>query len=216
MRTQALLTGFVILCASCQVSAQQVTLAGILGSKALMVINNGAPRSFAVGESFGGVKLVVLQGDQAEIDIAGKRRLLRMGEASSSADATAGPPSDGKKIVLTVGSGGHFHADGLINGRSVPLMVDTGATYVSLSEAEATRIGLNYKTGQAARVNTANGIIPSWRIKLDSLRLGDVVVYNVDAMVSSGAMPYVLLGNSFLGRFQMTRNNDQMVLDKRF
>lgn len=216
MRTLTVLTGIVSLCASCHVSAQRVALAGILGSKALIVINSGAPRSFAVGESFGGVKLVVLQSDQAEIDIAGQRRLLRLGEASNSADATAGPPSEGKKIVLTVGSGGHFHADGLINGRSVPLMVDTGATYVSLSEAEATRIGLNYKTGVAARVNTANGIIPSWRIKLDSLRLGDVVVYNIDAMVSSGAMPYVLLGNSFLHRFQMTRNNDQMVLDKRF
>jgi len=94
--------------------------------------------------------------------------------------------------------------------------VDTGATFVSLSVAEAGRIGLDYKAGQAAHVSTANGVIPSWRIKLDSLRLGDVVVYNIDAMVSAGAMPYVLLGNSFLGRFQMTRNNDQMVLDKRF
>jgi aspartyl protease family protein len=41
-------------------------------------------------------------------------------------------------------------------------------------------------------------------------------VYDVDAIVSSGAMPYVLLGNSFLARFQMTRTNDQMVLEKRY
>ena len=46
--------------------------------------------------------------------------------------------------------------------------------------------------------------------------MGDVVVYGVDGVVSAGAMPYVLLGNSFLTHFQMTRTNDQMVLDKRF
>jgi len=65
-------------------------------------------------------------------------------------------------------------------------------------------------------MSTANGVIGSWHIKLASLRVGDVTLYDVDAVVSSGAMPYVLLGNNFLGRFQMNRNNDQMVLDKRY
>jgi aspartyl protease family protein len=55
-----------------------------------------------------------------------------------------------------------------------------------------------------------------WRVKLASVRVGDVVVYDVDSIVSSGSMPYVLLGNSFLSRFQMTRTNDQMTLEKRF
>jgi aspartyl protease family protein len=46
--------------------------------------------------------------------------------------------------------------------------------------------------------------------------VGDVVVYGVEAIVSSGSMPYVLLGNSFLSRFQTTTNNGQMVLEKRY
>lgn len=215
MRICQALTGLVVLSIASNSLAQQVALAGVLGSKALIVINSGTPRSVAVGETVAGVRLVALQGDKAEIDIAGQRRMLRLGEASNSAGGGASS-TEGKKIVLNIGSGGHFYAQGQINGRSVPLMVDTGATFVSLSAAEAGRIGLDYKTGQAAHVSTANGIIPSWRVKLDSMRLGDVVVYNIDAMVSAGAMPYVLLGNSFLGRFQMTRINDQMVLDKRF
>jgi aspartyl protease family protein len=37
----------------------------------------------------------------------------------------------------------------------------------------------------------------------------------VESVVSAGAMPYVLLGNSFLAHFQMTRNNEQMTLEKR-
>ena len=66
------------------------------------------------------------------------------------------------------------------------------------------------------RISTANGVIRGWRLKLASVRIGDVVVHEVDAGVSEGQMPYVLLGNSFLTRFQMTRTNDQMVLVKRY
>ena len=65
-------------------------------------------------------------------------------------------------------------------------------------------------------MSTANGVVPGWRLKLASVRIGDVRVHDVDAVVSSGSMPYVLLGNSFLSRFQMTRSNDQMVLEKRY
>ena len=212
----AVLTGVGALLLTTSVMAQQVTLAGVLGSKALLVVDGGAPRGVAVGESLGTIKLISLQGSQAEVDIAGKRRMLRLGDAASSSAGAAGSASEGRKIVLPAGSGGHFQTTGQINGRSVTLLVDTGATFVSLSEAEAIRIGLNYKSGKAASLSTANGVVPAWRVKLSSLRLGDVVVYEVDAMVLASNMPFVLLGNSFLGRFQMTRNNDQMVLDKRF
>jgi aspartyl protease family protein len=82
--------------------------------------------------------------------------------------------------------------------------------------ADAERVGVNYKAGQPVQMGTANGVVPGWRLKLASLKIGDVVVYDVDAIVSAGAMPYVLLGNSFLARFQMTRTNDQMVLEKRY
>jgi aspartyl protease family protein len=47
------------------------------------------------------------------------------------------------------------------------------------------------------------------------VRIGDVVVYDVQAVISPQSMPYVLLGNTFLNRFQMQRTNDQMTLEKR-
>ena len=52
-------------------------------------------------------------------------------------------------------------------------------------------------------------------MQLDSVRIGDVEIYGVDAVVVPDGMPYVLLGNSFLSRFQMRRDNDQMVLERR-
>lgn len=196
--------------------AQSVALSGMLGGKALVIVDGSAPKSVAVGESYRGVKIISTEGDQATMEIAGKRHMMRVGEAPASVGGTSNVTPGSSRVVMSAGSGGHFFTQGQINGRAVQLMVDTGATMVSLSVADAERVGLNYKAGQAVEMSTANGVIPGWRLKLASVRIGDVVVYDVDAIVSSGAMPYVLLGNSFLTRFQMTRTNDQMVLEKRY
>jgi aspartyl protease family protein len=82
--------------------------------------------------------------------------------------------------------------------------------------SDAQRMGVDYKSGRMVQMSTANGVIPGWVIKLSSVRVGDVSVHGVDAIVSAGSMPHVLLGNSFLTHFQMTRTNDQMVLEKRY
>jgi len=197
-------------------AAQTVALAGMLGGKALVIVDGGAPKTVAAGESHKGVKVVSTQGDAAVVEIGGKRHTLRVGDAPASVGGSGGGDASGKRIVLSAGSGGHFFTSAQINGQAVQVMVDTGATMVALSVAEAQRIGLNYRAGQATQVSTANGVIPAWRIKLGSVRIGDVMVYDVDAAVSAGSMPYVLLGNSYLSRFQMTRTNDEMVLEKRY
>ena len=198
--------------------AQSVALSGMLGGKALVMVDGGAPKTVAAGDSYKGVKIISTQGDVAVVEIAGKRHSLRVGDARSSVGSAGGGAQGGggSKIVLTAGEGGHFFTQGQINGKSTQMVVDTGASMVGLSQADADRMGIAYKTGQSGRVSTANGVIQAWRVKLDSVRVGDVVVYGVDGVVSAGSMPYILLGNSFLGRFQMTRTNDQMVLDKRY
>ena len=194
--------------------AQTVGLAGMLGGRALLIVDGAAPRTVGVGESYKGVKVLSTQGDVAEVDVGGKRQSLRLGDAPSSVGGTANPDV-GTRVVLTAGSGGHFLTQGQINGKSAQMVVDTGATVVALSVAEAQRMGLDYQTGQPVQMSTANGVVAAWRLRLHTVRLGDVTVYDVDAVVSGGAMPYVLLGNSFLSHFQMTRTNEQMVLDKR-
>jgi aspartyl protease family protein len=215
MHTYATLLPLALLCLVGIASAQTVGLAGMLGGKALVIVDGAAPKTVAPGETFRGVKVVSTQGDQAVVEIGGARHSLRVGDAPASVGGGGGG-SGGSKVVLSAGSGGHFFTQGQINGRAVQLVVDTGATAVSLSTADAQRIGINYQSGQPVQMSTANGVIPAWRVKLASVRIGDVVVYDLDAVVSSGAMPYVLLGNSFLSRFQMTRTNEQMVLEKRF
>ena len=196
-------------------SAQSVSMQGMLGNKALLIVDGSAPKTVGPGETHQGVKVVSTSGDQAVIEINGKRHTLRVGEAPASVGgSTVG--ARGTKIVLTAGSGGHFLTQGTINGRTVQFMVDTGATMVGLGAAEAERLGLNYKGGQQGFVSTANGTAPAWRMSLASVRIGDVEVHGVEALVTPQPMPYILLGNSFLTRFQMKRENDQMVLERRF
>lgn len=197
------------------VQAQSVALAGMLGSKALLVINGSSAKTVAAGETHDGVKVISTNGDQAVIEQDGRRSTLRVGEAPvhMSASKSGGK---GNKIVLTVGSGGHFMAAGQINGRAVQFMVDTGATSIAMGAQDAERAGINYKSGQPVMMSTANGNTQGYRVKLDSVRVGDVEVFGVDAVVTPQAMPFMLLGNSFLGRFQMLRDNDQMTLTRKY
>ena len=200
---------------ACGAAAQSVSLQGMLGSKALLIVDGGAPRSVAPGETHQGVKVLATSGDQALVEIKGQKHTLRIGDSQVSVGGS-GIAARGNKIVLTAGSGGHFLSQGTINGKAVHFMVDTGASVIGLGVSEAERVGLNYKAGQRVRMNTANGEAIGWRVKLSSVRVGDVELYDIDAVVGAESMPYVLLGNSFLSRFQMKRDNDQMVLERRF
>jgi len=211
---------FLLLCAAlfacAAASAQSVALQGMLGAKALLIVGGSAPRSVAAGETHQGVKVISTSGDQAVVEIEGKRYTLRVGEAPASVGGNGGAVARGNRIVLTAGSGGHFLTQGAINGQAVNFMVDTGATSVAMGMAEAQRIGLNFRAGKLGYGSTANGNVTVWHVKLASVRIGDVEVYDVDASVLPGGMSYVLLGNSFLTRFQMKRENDQMVLERRY
>ena len=196
-------------------AAQSVSLHGMLGSRALLVVDGGEPRGVAPGDSWQGVKVLSTSGDQAVVEIKGKRHTLRIGDSQVSIGGSG--PNARSRIVLTAGSGGHFLTAGTINGRAVQFMVDTGASMIGLTVSDAERFGVDYKNGQQVRMQTANGVVPGWRVKLASVRIGDVELYDVDAAVGNQPIgPYVLLGNSFLSRFQMRRDNEQMVLERRF
>ena len=202
-----------LLCAA-GAAAQTVSMGGSLGSNALLVID-GKARTVAVGTTVEGIRLVSVTGNEAVVELKGKRVLLRLGDAQVNLGGKASE-GGGKQIVLTAQTGGHFHANGAINGQSVRFMVDTGATLVAMDKYEAERLGLDYKNGRRGMTRTANGDMPVYATKLASVRIGDVMVYDVDAVVSPTPMPYILLGNSFLTRFQMKRENDVMTLDLRY
>ncbi len=199
-------------------AAQSVALRGVLGSKALLVIDGGTPRALAAGDSLQDVRVLQVSGDTAEVEIKGRRQTLRLGEAPISLGgrgAAAGDPALGRRVVLKADNRGHFIERGQINGKTMVYMVDTGASSVAIVRSDAERMGLPFLKGQPVMMRTANGDAQGWSLRLDSVRVGDVEVFGVDAVVAPLAMPYVLLGNSFLAHVQMTRQGSEMVLERR-
>ncbi len=194
-----------------QAAGQSIALAGVLGSKALLVVDGSAPRAVGPGETHQGVKVLSVTRDEATVEVQGVKRLLRLGESP----VALGTSGSGKRITLMADNRGHFVNTGTINGKLMKYMVDTGASTVAIGRPDAQRMGIKFEEGQKVIMSTANGMAQGWRVRLDSVRLGDVEVLGVEAVVMPEGMPFVLLGNSFLTSFQMTRTNDQMVLEKR-
>ncbi len=209
------LLGLTLACIVGSAYAQSVAMTGGMGRKALLVINGGQPKALAAGESHQGVKVINVTPDQTVVEIAGQRQTVALGGAPVSVGGRSGG-SGGTHIVPTAGQGGHFITQGSINGRSTQFVVDTGATMVSMGASEARRLGIDFESGQRMQAHTANGVATGYRISLGTLRIQDVEMHNVDAAVMPMGMPYILLGNSFLSRFQMTQENGTMTLKRRF
>jgi aspartyl protease family protein len=104
---------------------------------------------------------------------------------------------------------GHYHMVLEVNGTPVRFVVDTGATDIVLSAADAARVGID--TGELAFVGaarTANGTVSTARIWLDEVRLGSIADTGVPAVVNGGEMTGSLLGMAYLDRFAEVRIGD--------
>jgi len=110
-----------------------------------------------------------------------------------------------------------FRSKGHINNYSVKFLIDTGASTIAMSSVAAKKLGVKYRSGTAVQASTASGIAKGYAIKLDKVKLGNIIVYNVEAIVLEGSFPSeILLGQSFLSRIHMTRKGNKMKLRKMF
>lgn len=144
-------------------------------------------------------------------DNAGKSETV----VASSATLASAPVESGRNYVLKANDGGHFAGRFRINGKTVDSMIDTGATFVTMSESTARNLGYG---GNELRfryeVVTANGKVKAARVNLKSVEIGTVSVRNVDAMVIRGqGVAQPLIGMSFLKRLSGYRaENDELKL----
>lgn len=207
-----------VLCLGAWMSAanavESVTLHALFKDKAIFLID-GARRVLAKGEvSQEGVRLIATDTttEQAEIEIDGQREVVRLGVVMGGF-----APTTRASVTLWIATGGHFFADGSINGLPVRFLVDTGATTIALSGTEATRLGIDYrKRGRPGYANTAGGVVRTYSLTLDKVELGSIVLFNVEAGIVEGSYPREpLLGMSFLGRLDMKREGDRMELTQR-
>lgn len=121
-----------------------------------------------------------------------------------------------REVTLAAGAGRAYVARVSVNGaRAVPMLVDTGATALVLSDTDARRAGIKVdELSFSAPVQTANGEAMAAPITLDSVALGPIVERNVRALVvRPGALSNSLLGHTFLDRLDSYEvRNGRMVL----
>ncbi|WP_338845699.1 TIGR02281 family clan AA aspartic protease [Massilia sp. W12] len=221
MRTSlSTLCSVLLLSLAAHCNALEIGLAGIFPGKALLVVDGAPPKLYDVGAKLGEqARLVSVERDSVQIEINGKRRTFRMGEHVRSSGIDSGEANSSgvrQKVVLPVGSGGHVYTNVQVNGVSVRMVLDTGATLIALPARDAQRIGLDYRKGRLIQMNTANGANQAYLVKLDSVKIGDLSINAVDASVLESGLDQALLGMSFLNRTNMVRENDKITLEKRF
>ncbi len=191
--------------------ATSVSVMGLFKDKAIVSIDGGKPRTLSAGQTIQGVRLISADSDRANFDVSGSRRTLGMGQSF------AGGTQDSRQTVsLTADARGHFAAAGSLNGYPVTFLVDTGATAIAISAAEARRIGVDYRAGQAMGVQTAAGVVPAWRVKFNTVKVGGIALNQVEGMVVEAGLSMPLLGMSFLNRMEMKRDGQTMTLIQRY
>jgi len=201
--------GLLISGSSC---ALDINVVGLFPGKAVVQVDGGPLQTLSVGQkSREGAMLVSANRDAAIFEVDGERMTVGLGHARMKA-STATPSA-----TMTADERGHFVTNGWVNGIPVRFAVDTGATYISLSASEARRLDIDYRKGRKVVMETGNGNAPGYRIKLDTVKVGDVAVNSVDAVVMEGEDPRIaLLGMSFLNRTNITREGEIMTLTKRY
>ena len=194
-------------------AAADIALVGVIGDKAaVLAVDGGEPKTVKIGQKWNGVTVLAVERGQATVEIDGKRRVLKIGQHYRAADVATTRQS----VTLAADMRGHFFAAGAINGNPVRFLVDTGATAVALPASEAVRLGIDYRKGERALSSTAGGVVPYYRVRLDTVTLGPIELTGVDAAVVEGGLDMVLLGMTFLNRVEMKRDGQSMTLTRRF
>ena len=194
---------FFSLCAQAEVQA-----VGLMPGMAILEVN-GKRVTIKKGQSREGIKLISANSKEAVIIVNGKQETLGLGAS------VVGEYAEAQKTVVRLprGEGGHYFATARINGRSIKMMVDTGATHIALSGDMAKKLGINYKQGTKGRSSTAGGIVNSYRLKLDHIQIGGIKRYNVVAGVIEGSFPSTpLLGMSFLNQVKIHEEGGMLIL----
>ncbi len=197
-------------------SEDEINVVGLSSGKAVVQIGTSQrPRVLHDGENIrSNIRLVKATPETALFEINGKRRSLPIGTSQLSAIGSNFNASS--SVTLVADTRGHFMTAGSINGAIMQFLVDTGATMISIGISDARRIGVNYLAGERGTTRTANGVARVYRVKLDTVKVGDITLTNVDALVHESEMPFVLLGMSFLTRVEMRQAGTDLTLTKRY
>ena len=211
---KVLLLSLPLLLSSGVMAATQVRVVGLFPGAAVLNVD-GQRKLVKVGQvGPGGVVVVSADSRGAVLRVDGVERSYSLSREYSDGFAEA----QKKQLSVAKGIGGHYWIAGSVNGQSIQFLVDTGATSVALNDEHARRLGIDYRViGAPLQVSTASGTARGWRVTLDRVKVGELEVLGVDAVVLEGGSPTeALLGMSFLSRVGWKVEQDALVLESKY
>ncbi len=160
-----------------------------------------------------GVRLLRADSQRAVVVIGDEQRTLTLSTRIHSSYSKA--PK--REVALSKHGGHSYFVNGRINGRSVEMLVDTGATHIAMNSEHARQLGIDYESeGKKGGLSTASGVVQAWYLNLNSVSVAGITVHNVKASVSEGLFPSkVLLGMSYLNHVKLEEKGGLMYLQEK-
>ncbi|MBA1275573.1 retropepsin-like aspartic protease family protein [Stutzerimonas azotifigens] len=194
-------------------AATQVQVVGLFPNAAVVYVD-GQRKLVRAGQTGpGGVQVISADSRGAVLRVDGVERRYELSREYSAGFAA---PSRAQ-MSIAQGAGGHYWVAGSIDSQPVQFLVDTGASSVALNEAQARRLGIDYRVnGKPMVVSTASGTANAWRVHLSSVKIGPLEVLGVEAVVIEGGSPTeALLGMSFLNRVSWREDQGMLRLESK-
>lgn len=192
------------------VLAQDIQVLGLFNNVAILDVD-GKQRKLRVGESTPeGIKLIAADSEKAVLAIKGKQHTYALGQKISASFA-----SDERKGEARIWPrSGLYVIPGSINNQPVQFMIDTGASWVAMNTRMARKLGINYRyEGDPSVAGTAAGNVRVFLVKLQSVKVGEIELTNVEgAVIDSPTADEILLGATFLNRVDLLREGQMMLL----
>lgn len=193
--------------------AADILVLGLFRDMAILRVD-GKQFKLRTGEvSPEGIKLISANSEEAILEINGQRETYQLGSHISSSFSA---PEKAGAMIRPIN--GMYKVHGFINRQPVEFLVDTGASSIAMNANQARKLGINFRyEGEEGYSSTASGYAKIYKLKLDSVQIGDIVVKNVEAAVLEGNFPTTaLLGMSFLNRVNMKRDGQLLMLEKKW
>ncbi len=189
-----------------------VKVIALFSDKALLQVGD-QQKIVSKGETFEGVLLESASGRGAVVIIDGNRQKLDLNQSI----AGNFKKRESTRMKIYPDALGMYYVKGKINGLTTRFLVDTGATFVTMSGSLADRLNIDYRKGRYGSAQTAAAVVPVWQIQLDTVSIGGIELRNVAATVIAGDQPFdVLLGNSFLRRTSIQQAGSALEIEKRY
>lgn len=189
-------------------TATAVHVEALLPNTAVLMIN-GQRKTLRTGDSFQGVTLISADSRAAVLEINGKRQKVALNRLITTDYATP----ETRRVDIPRNNRMQYVTTARINGRTAPVIVDTGANIVAMNSSQAERLGIDYRSGDPTRLETASQVVEAWLVNLPSVEVGGIRVDNVRASVMEGNFPgTILLGMSYLEHVELQEKDGVLSL----